>query len=353
MPKIRTLLASNALPHLDSPNQCVKLDPSTLDFLRPEKEMPIVTANAYLGYRAIKKGLDLGADIIICGRVADASPVMAAAAWWHNWKETDYDELAAALVGGHLIECSTYVTGGNFAGAHERPVSDFIDMGCPIAEIASDGGVVVTKHDALGGFVSEDTVKCQLLYELQGDIYLNSDVKADISRVAVRSTSSPNRISVSGVRGYPPPPTTKLAVFYRAGFQSEILINASGYATPHKWDVQEAQIKEKLRSWRALEELDVLDFQRVGVPMEDPDCQLASTTYMRIFAQGRREESVRKVAAAWNHTFMSHFPGEYHPSNRAEAKLTVSRDALFVGLSYSDSKAFRGVLPCPRLTVGD
>lgn len=309
MHKVHALLASKSIPHLDSANPSVKLEPSTLDFLDPEKDMPIVTANAYLGYRAIKKGLDLGADIVICGRVADASPVMAAAAWWHGWQETDYDELAAALVGGHLIECSTYVTGGNFSGAYERPVSDFVDIGCPIAEIAADGGVVVTKHEALGGFVTEDTVKCQLLYELQGDIYLNSDVKADLSAITVSKTSTQNRVFVTGVRGHPPPPTTKLAVFYRAGFQAEILLNASGYATDHKWDVQEAQVRERLRAWHALDDLEVLDFQRVGVPMEDPDCQLASTTYMRIFAQARQAESVRKVAAAWNYTFMTHFPG--------------------------------------------
>lgn len=355
MHKIHALLAAKQIPHFDSPNPSITLDPSTLDFLKPENDMPIVTANAYLGYRAIKKGLDLGADIVICGRVADASPVMAAAAWWHGWEETDYNELAAALVGGHLIECSTYVTGGNFSGAHERPVSDFVELGCPIAEIASDGGVVITKHEALGGFVTEDTVKCQLLYELQGDIYLNNDVKADLSRVTVSKTSSPNRVAVSGVQGRPPPPTTKLAVFYRAGFQNELLLNASGYATQHKWGIQEAQIREKLRMWQVLDELDVLDFQRIGVPMEDPDCQLASTTYMRIFAQARQEASLRKVAAAWNDTFMSHFPGAYSPlkpkwERRAGADC-LSRNALLIGFTYGDSKAVRWLLSGSGISV--
>lgn len=310
LPKIHTLLASH-LPHLDSPNPSISLDPAALTFLHPDNRasMPIVTANAYLGYRAIQRGLDLGADLVICGRVADASPVMAAAAWWHGWRDTDHDELAAALVGGHLIECSTYVTGGNFAGAYARSVDDFIDIGCPIAEIAHDGACVITKHEALGGFITEDTVKCQLLYELQGNIYLNSDVTADLSHIRTTQHAL-NRVSVSGVKGRPPPSMTKLAVFYRAGYQAEILVNASGYATPHKWDVQEAQVRAKLREWRALDELDVLDFQRVGVPMENPDCQLAATTYMRIFVQAKGEDSIRKVAAAWSFTFMTHFPGK-------------------------------------------
>ena len=309
MPRVSELLRGKQLPHLDEVNPDVNLHKNTLSFLDDPENMPVVSANAYLGYRAIKAGLDEGADIIICGRVADASPVIAAAAWWHQWKETQYDELAAALVGGHLIECSTYVTGGNFAGAYKYPVEAFLDIGLPIAEISKDGACVVTKHEKLGGFVTADTVKCQLLYELQGNIYLNSDVKADLAGVVIDQESK-DRVAVSGIKGYPPPPTTKLAVFYRAGYQAEVLINASGYATPHKWDIQEAQVRDQLRRWNSVDEMDVLDFQRVGVPMENPDSQLASTTYMRIFAQAKEEMSVRKAIGAWNVMFMAHFPGQ-------------------------------------------
>lgn len=310
MPRVNDLLrGKKPLPHLDEVNPDVNLHKSTLSFLDDPENMPIVSANAYLGYRAIKVGLDQGADIIICGRVADASPVIAAAAWWHGWKETQYDELAASLVGGHLIECSTYVTGGNFSGAHKYPVEAFLNIGLPIAEIAKDGGCVVTKHEKLGGFVTADTVKCQLLYELQGNIYLNSDVKADLANIVIEQQSK-NRVLISGVKGHPPPPTTKLAVFYRAGYQAELLINATGYATSHKWNIQEAQVREQLRQWGGVEDIDVLDFQRVGVPMENPDNQLSSTTYMRIFAQAKDEMSVRKAIGAWHVTFMQHFPGE-------------------------------------------
>ena len=308
LPRVHQLLGSKSLPHLDSENSNVKLDEGTLSFLSDPEKTPIVAANAYLGYRAVKRGLDDGADIIICGRVADASPVIAAAAWWHGWEETAYDELGSALVAGHLIECSTYVTGGNFAGAYQYPVGDFVNIGPPIAEISKTGECVVTKAEALGGFVTADTVKCQLLYELQGNIYLNSDVKADLSNVSIKQESR-NRVHVSGITGRPPPPTTKLAVFYRGGYQNEFLLNASGYATSHKWDIQEAQVREKLRQWGALDEIDVLEFQRIGTPMENPDSQLASTTYMRVFTQAKEALSVSKVAAAWNFTFMAHFPG--------------------------------------------
>ncbi|KAK8012089.1 hypothetical protein PG989_000349 [Apiospora arundinis] len=84
-------------------------------------------------------------------------------------------------------------------------------------------------HEKLRGIVTEETVKCQLLYELQGNIYLNSDVKADITHVAVRQAGK-NRVHVSGAKGHPPPPTTKLAVFYRGGYQGE--------HTDKPWDMQ-------------------------------------------------------------------------------------------------------------------
>ncbi|KAH8128822.1 hypothetical protein ACSS6W_002218 [Trichoderma asperelloides] len=305
--KVHHLIAKS-LAHLDGANPDVQYTKDTASFLDSPKEMPIVAANAYLGYRAIKKGLDEGADILICGRVSDASPVIGAAAWWYNWSESDFDQLAGSLIAGHLIECSTYVTGGNFAGAYKYPPSDFLRLGSGIAEIHPNGNCVVTKHDSLNGFVTPATVKCQFLYELQGNVYLNSDVKADISNVTVTEESK-NRVLVSGVKGHPPPPTTKLAVFYKGGYQCELLINASGYATDHKWDVQELQIKDTLQQWGILDRFDVLEFQRIGTPMKDPDSQFASTTYLRVFAQSKDVHVLSKLHMAWSYQFMSHFPG--------------------------------------------
>lgn len=111
---------------------------------------------------------------------------MIAAAWfWHDWSETDYDELAGALISGHLIECSAYVTGGNFAGFDAYSLEDLIAPGFPIAEIERDGTCVVTKHPGTQGMVTVDTVRCQFLYELQGNVYLNSDVNAFIGDIVV------------------------------------------------------------------------------------------------------------------------------------------------------------------------
>lgn len=310
MPRIQELLRRDArgrLPHLDVENEAVQLAKGTDSFLEdPNKQ--IVAANAYLGCRAIRRGLEEGADIIICGRVADASPVMGAAAWWHGWRDDQFDELAGALVAGHLIECSTYGTGANFAGFDEYETNQLLNLGCPIAEVGVNGDCVITKHETLNGHVTEEIVKCQLLYELQGTIYLNSDVKADIKDIRVRQTA-PNRVHVSGSRGYPPPPTTKLAVFYKGGFQGEVTLNATGYATDLKYDLQEAQVRSKLNEWGVTERIELLEFQRVGVPEANPRSQLAATSYLRIFVQAARAETIKTALNAITYNFMQHFAG--------------------------------------------
>ncbi|KAK3651503.1 hypothetical protein LTR56_005645 [Elasticomyces elasticus] len=311
MYKVHDLLSKDekgGLPHLDKDNTNVKLEKDTDVFLENPDTMPIVSANAYLGMRAIKKGLDEGADIIICGRVADASPVIGAAAWWHGWKETDYDQLAGALIAGHLIECSTYITGANYSGFFKHDIPELLDLGLPIAEVEANGECVVTKHESLNGFVNADTVKCQLLYELQGTIYLNSDVKADIAHVRVEDESK-DRVRVSGVKGAPPPSTTKLAVFYKGGWQCELLINASGYATKKKYELQEAQLRRMLKLLGVIDKFDILDFQYIGRPEANPSCQLASTTYLRIFAQATEEDVIAKVLPAWAYNTMQHYAG--------------------------------------------
>lgn len=239
-----------------------------------------------------------GADIIICGRVADASPVIAAAAWWHNWREDDFDQLAGALIAGHLIECSTYTTGANFAGFHTHEIAELLNLGLPIAEVEANGECVITKHEALNGFVDRDTVICQLLYELQGTIYLNSDVKADITNIRVEEEGK-HRVRVSGVKGAPPPSTTKLAVFYKGGYQCELLVNATGYATAKKFELQEAQLRSKLKELGVLDKFDILDFQHVGRPEPNPSSQLASTSYLRIFAQAKDKSVAGRLLFAW------------------------------------------------------
>jgi hypothetical protein len=179
----RTPATRRAWTHLDSTNSTVQ--PGGRERRPDPTDLNIVSANAYLGARGIVKALQAGADIIICGRVSDASPVIGAAWYWHSWTDHDYDQLAGSLIAGHLIECSAYVTGANFAGFTKFKQSAIIHPGFPIAEIHGDGSCVVTKHPGTGGVVNTETVRCQLLYELQGNVYLHSDSKAILQDVRV------------------------------------------------------------------------------------------------------------------------------------------------------------------------
>lgn len=293
--------------HLDSVNKDVSVADNTLDLL-DTKGKPIVSANAYLGARGIVKGLDIGADIIICGRVADASPIIGAAWWWFKWSETKYDQLAGALIAGHLLECSAYVTGANFSGFNEYPPEIFVNLPFPVAEIAADGSSVITKPDGTNGLVNEDSCRSQFLYELQGTIYLNSDVSADTKDIIIRQ-AGPNRVGISNVRGYPPPPTTKLAIFYHGGYQSQFLANITGYATAEKFKLFEAQVRYFIQLRGYTDKFQFLDFQTIGTPAADPEDQCSSTTYIRVFAQADTKEALHGLLRSIQDHGQQHFAG--------------------------------------------
>ncbi|CAK7208038.1 hypothetical protein SEUCBS139899_010872 [Sporothrix eucalyptigena] len=271
-------------------------------------EDDVLACNAYIGARGIVKGLEAGADIIICGRVADASPVIGAAWWWYGWSDTDYDRLAGAFLAGHLIECSAYASGSNFSGFHRFPLSKFVDSGFPIAEIDADGTCVITKHPGTNGMVTEETVKCQLLYEIQGNMYLNSDVTAYLDDARIEQVGE-DRVRLSGIRGRPPPPTTKLAIYYKGGFESQNLSNAAGYATRKKYKLYETQIRARMAEEGLADKFTILDFQVVGSDKKNPHRQLECTTYFRIFAQAATPEPLSALKLLLADETMQHFSG--------------------------------------------
>jgi hypothetical protein len=335
MKEVTTELNSTGqLPkHLDAENNKVSLQAHADDLL-DTKGKPIVSANAYLGARAILKGLQLGADIIICGRVADASPVIGAAWYWHSWEDSQYDELAGALIAGHLIECSSYVTGANFCDFNRYPQEILIDLPFGIAEIAADGTTVITKHENTNGIVNTDTVKCQFLYELQGSIYLNSDVTAHIADIKIE-TAGPNRVRLSNVKGSPPPPTTKLAIFYAGGYEVQVLLNATGYATAEKWALMERQYRFGLKQRGTLDKFQLLDFQVLGTAARDPKSQFSSTTYCRVFAQTDTEEQAWSVVKTMGEFGMQHFSG-FHLSLDMRTAVPRSYLAFYPAITPQD-----------------
>ena len=177
-----------------------------------------LTANAYLGAFGIAECLRRGADIVVTGRVTDASLVVGAAAAHFGWQPGDLDALAGATVAGHILECGAQATGGNFAYFTEladkgrRP-------GFPIAEIEADGSCVITKHPDTGGGVTVETVTAQLLYEIGAPDYLGPDVVARFDTIRLEPVG-PDRVMVSGVRGSPPPETVKVGVNTLGGYRN-------------------------------------------------------------------------------------------------------------------------------------
>ncbi|BBY31728.1 acyclic terpene utilization AtuA family protein [Mycolicibacterium sediminis] len=203
----------------------------------------VLSANAYLGAWGIADCLQSGADVVVTGRVTDASVIVGPAAAHFGWTRTDYDALAGAVAAGHVIECGTQATGGNFAFFTE--VSDLMHAGFPIAEIAADGSSVVTKHPGTGGLVSVDTVTAQLLYEIGGPRYANPDVTLRIDS-ATLAEDGPDRVRISGVRGEAPPPTLKVSLNSVGGFRNSMTFVLTGLDIEAKADLVRRQLEANM-----------------------------------------------------------------------------------------------------------
>ena len=177
----------------------------------------ICSANVYLGSEPIVDALELGAQIIVCGRVTDTGITLAPMIHEFGWSSTDWDQLAAGVIGGHINECGAQSTGGNFlAGWEEVPEMD--NIGFPIVEAYPDGRLVITKHEALGGLVDERTIKEQLLYELgDPETYITPDVIADFTSIRLEHVGK-NRVAVTNVKGRPFTDTYKVSISYADGF---------------------------------------------------------------------------------------------------------------------------------------
>ncbi|OBJ12912.1 acyclic terpene utilization AtuA family protein [Mycobacterium colombiense] len=202
-----------------------------------------LTANAYLGAWGIVDCLDDGADVVVTGRVTDASVIVGAAAAHFGWERTDYDRLAGAVVAGHVIECGVQATGGNYSFFTE--VADLTHAGFPLAEVSADGSSVITKHPGTGGLVSVDTVTAQLLYEITGARYANPDVTARMDSVEL-SSDGPDRVRISGVRGEAPPPTYKVSMNSIGGFRNSMTFVLTGLDIEAKADLVRRQLDAAL-----------------------------------------------------------------------------------------------------------
>lgn len=227
-----------------------------------------VSANAYLGGWGIAAALDAGADVVVTGRVTDASLVLGPAAWWHGWASDDWDALAGAVVAGHVIECGPQATGGNYAFGEELP--DLRYPGFPIAEVGPDGSSVITKHPGTGGLVSVGTVTAQLLYEIGPPAYLGPDVTTHFDTITLTQADR-DRVAISRVRGSPPPPTLKVALNDAGGFRNTMTMVITGLDIEAKAARAEAMLFDVLGGRDRFAEVDVrlLRFDTADAPTNE------------------------------------------------------------------------------------
>ena len=188
----------------------------------------IVSANAYLGAQPIAGALREGAQVVVCGRVADPSLAVGPILAHYGWAEDDWDRLGRATMAGHLLECGAQVTGGYFADPGLKDVERLHEVGFPIVQVDAQGDCIVSKAADTGGVVDERTVKEQLLYEIHDPAaYLTPDVVADITEAEVHAIGA-DRVALRGVRGHARPDTLKVTVCREGGWQGEGEISYAG-----------------------------------------------------------------------------------------------------------------------------
>jgi hypothetical protein len=308
MPRLKELQAAGApLSHLDKGGD-----------LSACGGMP-VSANAYLGGWGITAALKEGADIVVCGRVADAALISGPCAWHFNWAENDWDRLAGAYAAGHVIECGAQATGGNYSFMEEVP--DYVNIGFPLAVVYPDGSSVITKHAGTGGLVSVGTVTAQLMYEIRTPAYLTPDVRVRFDTLELTQEGD-NRVRLSGVRGEPAPETTKVCLNIMSGYRNAMTVVLTGLDIEKK----AAIVEETL--WRKLGGKD--RFGRVNVQLIRSDKQNPATNeeafaYLKVTVMDADPAKVgRSFSSALVEMALASIPGftMTHPPDRESPVIT-------------------------------
>ncbi|MFF4563995.1 acyclic terpene utilization AtuA family protein [Streptomyces sp. NPDC001435] len=261
-----------------------------------------LAAHAYLGGFGIAGCLREGADIVVTGRVTDAALVTGPAAAHFGWQPGEYDRLAGAVVAGHVLECGTQATGGNYAffgdGDVRRP-------GFPLAEIHEDGSCVITKHPGTGGFVDVGTVTAQLLYETGGARYAGPDVTARLDTIRLTQDGA-DRVRIEGVRGEAPPPTLKVGLNRLGGFRNEVVFVLTGLGVEGK----AALVREQMSDALAKSPPSDVRWELVRTDRGDADTEETASALLRLVVRDPEQGVVgRALSGAAIELALASYPG--------------------------------------------
>ncbi|MFE9355874.1 acyclic terpene utilization AtuA family protein [Streptomyces olivaceoviridis] len=261
-----------------------------------------LAAHAYLGGFGIAACLRAGADVVVTGRVTDAALVTGPAAAHFGWGPADHDRLAGAVVAGHVLECGTQATGGNYAFFGE---GDVRRPGFPLAEIHADGTSVITKHPGTGGFVDVGTVTAQLLYETGGARYAGPDVTARLDTVRL-SQDGPDRVRIEGVRGEAPPPTLKAGINRLGGFRNEVVFVLTGLDI----EAKAALVREQFADALAKSPPREVRWELVRTDRADADTEETASALLRLVVRDPDQRVVgRALSGAAVELALGSYPG--------------------------------------------
>jgi hypothetical protein len=323
---------------------------ANLDTGAPLTDQP-VSANAYLGGWGIASALEAGADVVVCPRVTDAAVVLGPAAWWWQWSTDQWDELAGAVVAGHLIECGAQVTGGNYSWFRTMPDLSR-PLGFPIAEIDADGSTIVTKHPGTGGAVDIGTVTAQLLYEIGPPQYLNPDVVSHFDTVQLHQ-DGPDRVRVSGTRGTPGPPTTKVCINSDGGYRNRVTFVLTGLDQAAKAQWTQDALFARLGGADRFDQVDV----RFVEAASDAVGQEAASGRLHVHVKSNDERLVgRAFSSAAVELALASYPGFFVSSPPTEAQpfgvywpALVANDQVTQIVVHADGS--RSIIPPPSITA--
>ncbi len=265
-----------------------------------------VSANAYLGGFGIAEALSGGADVVVTGRVTDASLVVGPGIWRFGWDRSAWDQLAGAVAIGHVLECGAQTTGGNYAFFSE--VTGLEHPGFPMAELHGDGSAIITKHPDTGGLVSVGTITAQLLYEIGAPRYANPDVVADFSTVELEQVGR-DRVKVSGVRGRPAPQRLKVSVNLVGGWRNTMTFMLTGLDIEAKAALVRRTLDAILSGDAAVADLDVrlLRTDRADAPSNEQ-----ASAQLRVTVKDADPDKVgRRFSRAVTELALASYPGFY------------------------------------------